>query len=372
MKTLLPFIFATCQSGVENVLKQEVARKHPFLHPAYGRRGFITFKFAEGVAPEEGFHLDCTFARSWGFSLGRVKVTSVEEAVREVWNLAQKVGLNFGLLHVWPRDDAPPGRSDPDQPWPPEIETIRAAIISTAPESVRSHLSRDLPRSPRQLRGMWVLDCVLVEPEEWWLGVHRVEGPETVYPGGRFPLALPEHAVSRAYLKMEEALRWCGFPIPPGARWAELGSAPGGSSQALLDRGYEVLGVDPAEMHPAVLAHPKFTHLRRRTTQAPRRAFRKVRWLAADINAAPNYTLDAVESLVTYPQINIRGMILTLKLPDWALAHRIPEYIERIKSWGFNIVRARHLWYNKQEICVAALMRPFRRKPANLSRGRDR
>jgi len=359
MSDLPPFIFATCQSGAENVLKNEVARSFPFLRPAFSRRGFVTFKFAEGVRPHEGFRLNAVFARTWGFCFGRVSASDWQAAASETWKLVADVPVRW--IHVWPRDASSPGRSDPDQPWPTEIHEIRQLLGNSHPEG-RGLLSlcggEGIPS-----RGVWVLDCVLVEPDEWWVGIHKTDGPESLYPGGRFPIVLPEYAVSRAYLKIEEALRWSGFRIPSNARWAELGSAPGGASQALLDRGYEVLGVDPAEMHPLVLSHPRFTHLRRRTPQAPRRAFRKIRWLTADINAAPNYTLDAVESIVTYPEVNIRGMILTLKLPEWRLADNIPEYLERIQNWGYNIVKARHLWANRQEICVAALMKPFRRKP---------
>ena len=100
------------------------------------------------------------------------------------------------------------------------------------------------------------------------------------------PLVLPPDAVSRAWLKMEEALRWAQLPIPPEAHWAEIGSAPGGASQALLQRGYDVTGIDPAAMHPRSSAHPRFTHIRRRSTAVRRREFRKVRWLAADMNVA--------------------------------------------------------------------------------------
>ena len=178
------------------------------------------------------------------------------------------------------------------------------------------------------------------------------------------PLALPPDAVSRAWLKMEEALEWSQLPIPRGARCAEIGSAPGGASQALLARGMEVIGIDPAEMAPSVLAHPKFRHVRRRAAEVPRRAFRKIRWLTADMNVAPVYTLDAVEAIVTYPQVNVRGMVLTLKLLDWELADHVPEYLERIRSWGYNMVRARQLQHNRREFCVAALQKPFRRKPA--------
>ena len=177
------------------------------------------------------------------------------------------------------------------------------------------------------------------------------------------PMELPPDAVSRAWLKMEEALRWSQMPIPKAARCAEIGAAPGGASQALLARGLHVLGVDPAEMDPVVLGHPRFQHIRRRAVQVPRRDFRKVRWLTADMNVAPNFTLDVIEGIVTYPEVNIRGMLLTLKLPEWNLAEQVPEYLDRVRGWGYNIVRARQLQHNRREFCVAALQKPFRRKP---------
>ena len=158
---------------------------------------------------------------------------------------------------------------------------------------------------------------------------------------------------------MEEALRWSRLPIRAGERAAELGCAPGGSCQALLRRGLLVAGIDPAAVDPAVLAQPNFLHLRKRGADVRRRDFRNVRWLMTDMNVAPSYTLDAVEPIVAHKQVNIRGLLLTLKLLDWKVADDVPEYLERIKSWGFPYLRARQLQHNRQEICVAAL----RRKP---------
>jgi 23S rRNA (cytidine2498-2'-O)-methyltransferase len=94
-----------------------------------------------------------------------------------------------------------------------------------------------------------------------------------------------------------------------------------------------------------------------------RRDFRKIRWLTADMNVAPRYTLDVVEEIVAHPQINIRGMLLTLKLFQWEMAQEVPQYVARIRAWGYNFVNIRQLQYNRQEICVAALQKPFRRKP---------
>ncbi len=232
----------------------------------------------------------------------------------------------------------------------------------------RLRKSGTVPADPLQpaRHGQHILDCVLIEPDQWWIGYHRADQIATRWPGGMLALEMPEGAVSRAWLKMEEALRWSQLPIKSGAHVAEIGSAPGGAGQALLARGLIVTGIDPAEMDSEVLKHPHFTHLRRRSTQVRRREFRKIRWLTVDMNVAPNYTLDAVEAIVLHPQVNIRGMILTLKLPDWGLASFVPGYIERVKSWGYNIVRARQLQHNRREFCLAALRKPFRRTFSKL------
>jgi 23S rRNA (cytidine2498-2'-O)-methyltransferase len=161
--------------------------------------------------------------------------------------------------------------------------------------------------------------------------------------------------VSRAYLKMEEAILWSGLPLAPGDRCVEIGCAPGGASQALLARRLSVMGIDPADVDPRVTANRRFTHVKKRGADLRRREFRGVRWLAADMNVAPAYTLDTVEAIVTHPAVNVRGLLLTLKLADWKLAEEIPGYLERIARWNYGNVRARQLAHDRREICVAAL-----------------
>jgi 23S rRNA (cytidine2498-2'-O)-methyltransferase len=74
-----------------------------------------------------------------------------------------------------------------------------------------------------------------------------------------------------------------------------------------------------------------------------------------DSNVAPKSTLDTVEHIVTNRQVRVRGMLLTLKLPDWKLADDVPAYVERIRSWGYRHVNVRQLAFNRQEITLAAV-----------------
>jgi 23S rRNA (cytidine2498-2'-O)-methyltransferase len=308
----------------------------------------------------DDFRFPSAFARSSGFSLGQLAVQSPPQAASQVWQLVGEMAVTD--IHVWQRDAVRPGDTGYEPaPSAAAREVHRLLRRSCPSDELRKKVPRNQERPAR--KGHLVMDCVLVDSDRWWVGYHRVGLEESRWPGGAIPLQLPRDAVSRAWLKMEEALRWSRLPIGRKARVAELGCAPGGAAQALLDRGCEVLGVDPAEVDPRVLAHPNFRQLRSRARQVRRRDLSKVRWLVADMNVAPTCTLDAVEEIVLHPRVNVRGMLLTLKLTDWSLAARLPEWILRIRGWGYNLVRPRQLVHNRQEICVAAQMKPFRRKP---------
>jgi 23S rRNA (cytidine2498-2'-O)-methyltransferase len=354
------FVLATCQVGAEAALKNEIARRWPDFRVAYSRPGFLTFKLPEGVWLRPEFDLEAVFARSHAFSLGKASGASPDDLAAQAWALAASRPVE--RVHGWSRDSVWPAREDGEARAATAIQAMREALRTHCPRPEMLAADATGPNRAAQ-PGEYVLDCVLVQQDEWWVGWHRVHSVPSQWPGGMIELKLPSDAVSRAWLKMEESLEWLQWPIPPGARVAELGSAPGGASQALLGRGMNVLGIDPAEMDPRVLGHPNFVHLRRRIPQVRRRDFRKIRWLTVDMNVAPAYTLEAVEAIVTHPEVNIRGLILTLKLPQWELADHVPEYLERVRGWGYNEVGARQLQHNRQEICLAGLMRPFVRKP---------
>ena len=346
------FLMITCQVGAERAVKGELAQRWPAFRFAYSRPGFLTFKLPAEHGLADDFNLESVFARSYAFSLGKATGATLEARAEQVGQLAG--AREFEHLHVFERDRAAPG----DHGYEPGLTTTAdeaaAAIRQAWPADAHA-----LKERPIASQGELVLDCVMVQPEEWWIGYHRARAWASRRPGGLSRLKLPESAVSRAYLKMEEALRWSRLPIRAGDRAAEIGCAPGGSCQALLRRGLWVAGIDPAAVDPVVLANPHFAHIRKRGADVRRRDFSNVRWLMTDMNVAPSYTLDTVEAIVMHKQVRIRGLLLTLKLVDWKLAEEVPSYLERIRSWGFPYLRARQLQHNRQEICVAAL----RRKP---------
>ncbi|RIK79186.1 MAG: SAM-dependent methyltransferase [Planctomycetota bacterium] len=371
------FVFAVCQHGAEAALKRELASRMPALRPAFSRPGFVTFKLDQPCSQPATFSLHGTFARTSGFSLGSVKGDRLTDLARRLWELpavaAALPALAISGLHVWQRDERVPGdRGFEPGPTPLAAEAAKALRELSPAAALRDGgFEHDQPTP----RNRWVLDVILVEPGEWFAGCHRATSRIAGWPGGVPPIDLPDYAVSRAYRKMAEALAWSSLPMARGERIVELGCAPGGASQALLDAGLEVVGVDPAEVADVVADHPRFTHVRARAIEISRKAFRGVHWLAADMNVAPLYTLDAVEAVVTHPGVSIRGMILTLKLPDWQLAAQLPQFADRVRQWGYRDVRLRQLAFNRQEVCLAALrsrgQRRVLRSPARQQRRID-
>ncbi len=175
----------------------------------------------------------------------------------------------------------------------------------------------------------------------------------TRWPGGVQPIEPQHEPVSRAYYKAAESIVWSGFDFAPGDLACEIGSAPGGACGRLLELGMNVIGIDPAEMDPRIVEHPRFKHLRARGEDLPRREYRGVKWLLSDSTVTPEKTLTSVENIVTHRESTIQGTLLTIKLGEYESAARIPQWIERIEKWNPTSIQVRQLARNRCEVCFA-------------------
>ena len=352
------FMFVTCQVGAEPAVKADVTREWPESRFAFSRPGFLTFKLPAALATSEAPPLRSVFARAVGWSLGKVEGSTPEELATAAWRLIQERRPNvaWNRLHVWPRDLAAPGHRGFEPGITPEATAARDALIQQTPPAdvCAAPLTTELTLTAPTGRGDRVLDCILMHDGSWWIGHHRAWTRTQCWPGGFWPGTPPATMVSRAYLKMCEALDWSQLPVRNGHRAAEIGCAPGGASQALLDRGLTVLGIDPAEVAPSVVANPNFTHLKMRGADVRRRVFRGIHWLFADMNVTPQAALQTLETIVTHAEVKVRGLITNIKLQEWSLAEEVPLYLARVRGWGFEHVAARQLGHNRQEICVTA------------------
>jgi 23S rRNA (cytidine2498-2'-O)-methyltransferase len=344
------FLFVIAQPGTERLLKDEIVREHSELRFSFSRPGFVTFRLP-GEIVGSAFALRSTFARTWGYSLGKVGGAGDDALARDTWRLVAERMPNETVrhVHVCERHRTLPGDEAYDAGADELARTIGVLLVAQRPDGGEPPAVNRIAAA-----GEVVLDCMLVERQEWWLGWHRAGSPETRWPGGVPPLALPPRTISRAYLKIVEALEWSELPVAAGDRCVEIGSAPGGSCLALLERGLLVTGIDPAEMDPEVLAHPGFTHVRARAKDVKRSVFRDCRWLVMDANVAPSYTLDTLDGVLTQSGARPEGLVLTLKLTNAALAGKLPQIAESIRRHGYRRVRMRQLAFNRQEVCAVA------------------
>ena len=342
------FLFVACQAGAEKTLKLDLANHHSELSFAFSRPGFVTFKVADGVGDFDIQQpLKTPFARTWGVSCGSVR--PVGEDLQDVVALLPK--KPYRHLHVWQRDSHVPGDRQFEPFHLPESLEVGQRLRAAAADPPLQDAA--INRTARN--GDHVANVILVEPDHWFVGWHEASAIATRWPGGVPPIKRPDDMISRAHLKMQEALRWSRIPIRENDVCVELGSSPGGSCQCLLEKGLQVVGIDPAIMDERVMKHPNFTHIRARAADLKRKEFANVRWLVADANIAPENTLDAVKDIVTNRRVHIEGLLLTLKMLDWEMATQLDEYLNRIREWGYRHVRCRQLAFNRREVCVFAI-----------------
>lgn len=346
------FLFTCCQTGAEAALKTEIAREHPALRFAYSRTGFVTFKQSDGGALDPGFELKSVFARAYGLSTGKTTTADATPIVALARELSELGGGKAPRIHVWERDQHFPG----DEPlgfvaglWE---QAAREAILKADPKLETALSGDSLPAD-----GDLVLDVVAVGAEEWWFGYHRHSPFHAPWPGGRPRIVLPADAPSRAYVKLEEAIRWSQAPVKSGDMAVEIGSAPGGASFALIERGLRVVGIDPGEMDPRVLSSRSFKHIKKPVAQVLREELpSQVEWLLLDMNVEPRISMYAVDRLATrLMKGGLLGVFLTIKLNQWRIANEIPSMLDHVKAMGMVRVRATQLPSNRQEILVFGL-----------------
>jgi len=357
-----------CQGGAEAALRQRAAVVAPGLRPAAWRRGVVTFRVApsaapgaaSGSGPGPAVAADLIFARAVVHSLGQATGKEPSALAEAAVSLARGAGTGFVNAHVWSRTESP-GRG-------PRLATDPAPAVRA---SLLELLGLAAETPPVAAGGEHVLDCVLDEPGRAWVGWHRVADVASSWPGGIHPAAtepLPTGVVSRAWLKLDEAIRIFGIPLVAGEQAIELGAAPGGACQRLLEAGLRVVAVDPAILDPAVATAAGLTHWRMRARDVPRERFRGCDWLLADMNIDPRSTLAALGRVATAPGVHLAGIIATLKIPHWSRAAELPAWLDDFRSWGFTPA-ARQLSTAGREVCVVA--RPAAgRRASPLSRRR--
>lgn len=326
------FVFALTNLGSEKALKIEVAALNlPWL-ASYQRKGFVTFKVGHeaGVSPQKMLEQPLACGLRLCVSLGRVK--SRDEAFALI---TKDPAYHAGPIHF--------------------LKTINGWMEREA------EAAPDLPRL-----GECVGTILQLAENEFWAGLHW-HGPYlSPDPGGDCILKMPADSPSRAWLKLEEAVRFFGLDFSPEEVVVELGCAPGGVVLALLRRGVSVIGVDPAAMAEVIAgatvserqsahrAGPWFFHCRKPAALTSKRDLGSdVTWFMSDMNQMPEVVIAECARFCKMAP-SICKVLITLKLTDLSLIAEKTKWHEALAVIGFKSIRLQQFSVHHKEFALFA------------------
>ena len=327
------FLLMTCNFGSEKALVHEVTKSTKDLTLGFSKKGFVTFKSKTEIPHD--FHLNLVFGRIQALSVGQFKI--VQDQIAPLSDFVNTLLKKYptSLIHVSARERFDKEKDDLN--FKKIVEKFQVLFKNHVPHPE------------------YIIDLVFLEEDEVWVGFRKIFKDDFLLPGNIPEIPLPSEAPSRAYLKIAEAFLSYQPEILPGETVMEIGSAPGGASYYLLTQGFKVIGVDNAQMDPIVFHHKHFLHLKKNASAVMKKDFTdKVKWLAMDINVKPEIAFMELKKLL--PElVDLKGALLTLKMPKTDGYLEVPEYLKRLSKLGFKNLKAKQLFYNKQEIFIFAL-----------------
>ncbi|MCX6858144.1 MAG: hypothetical protein NTV80_24955 [Verrucomicrobia bacterium] len=295
------------------------------------RPQLITWK-VQAELPED-FAFTSLHAVVSGWSLGMARNAA------EVAQIVTKTNIEVCAVHVFPRLISEDGLTA--EAWAPV-------------DALTEDLKQVCPISPE---GGYILDVILGEVgEPWFIGCHPKSPTSHPHAGGLPRLTIPAEAPSRAWLKMEQSLSWLGLDrteVLVGKSALELGSAPGGASWSLLQRGMKVIGVDTGAVDACVQNHPNYDHISLPASQLPLDYLpEKVDLLACDMNLAPDVVLKYLEPLCL--RVKPRWLVLTFKMNDGRVEALMPYFISQVQRFAPGPVYAKQLHANRREVTLVS------------------
>lgn len=323
------YVFSLGNPGSEKALKLEAETMKLGWRLSYQRRGFVTFK-ADALFSLDSLDVQLASSRRLCLSLG--KSTTSKDAVRRI------------------EDSLPSGATALTHHARFHERKMQGLVCGVGPEV-----------------GQFIGTVVELGPAEFWAGIHRHAPFLSPDPAGDAGIAMPAESPSRAWLKLEEAVRFFGLKFTPDDIVVELGCAPGGVVLSLLQRGVSVIGVDPAKMADVVIAsaiarredaasrQPWFFHCRKPAALAAKRDLGQgVTWFMSDMNQAPDVVLRECGRFCKMVP-TIRGVLITLKLTDLTQVTEKRQWFASLAAMGFTAVRLQQLSVHHKEFALLAL-----------------
>ncbi|WP_227872018.1 SAM-dependent methyltransferase [Paenibacillus albus] len=249
-------------------------------------------------------------------------------------------------------------------------DLVRVARARVEDQTVAVHLRR-VEKTPFMYSASdtkSVLDAVLMEvgaetvmqspdmilsifagAEELYVGWGTPAEQLSDWPGGAVRFQREEGQISRAKFKLLEAERAFKLYFETYKQAVDIGAAPGGWTQLLLERGLRVTSIDPANLHPSLSAYPRLTVMKKN---------------ASDVNFPPG-TFDLLVCDMSWSPMQMAKLVLektealsdgataiiTLKLMHKKPLQTIRDVIAKLES-AFELKKAKQLFHNRDEITL--------------------
>ncbi len=320
------FVFALTNPGAERALKHEVESMGLGWRLSYQRRGFVTFKSDQPYSIDSLQH-EISCARRLCLSLG--KSSTRELALERLGD----VGI---VQHARFQDRKMQGLPADSAQGMPHIGQLVGTVV-------------DLGNG------------------EFWSGIHRHARWLSPDPAGDSGTEMPPESPSRAWLKLEEAVRFFDLEFTSRDLVVELGCAPGGVLLALLNRGVSVIGVDPAKLADIVMTsaiperqqapgdRPWLFHCRKPAALVSKRDLgQDVSWFMSDMNQSPAVVLTECARFCKMAP-SIRGVLITLKLTDLLQVTEKQKWFSALRALGFTTVRVQQLSVHHRELVLLGM-----------------
>lgn len=216
-------------------------------------------------------------------------------------------------------------------------ETLAAVIQYGAP-------------APLDVRNPVQILSIVIAGQSAYLGLSAAQQNLSDWAGGARRFAREKGQISRAEFKLLEALEVFDLDLPPRGVALDLGAAPGGWTRVLRQREQYVTAVDPAALHPTLLADNKVRHLRLTAEEYLAQTPDTFDLIVNDMRMDAR---DSARLMVAYaPYLYAHGTaLMTFKLPE---ENRRPalDHAFNILQQAYTIAGARQLFHNRSEITV--------------------
>ena len=185
-----------------------------------------------------------------------------------------------------------------------------------------------------------------------FVGISLAKQNLSKWSGGVTRYKIEKDQISRAELKLLEAVDTFDIDFSNKKRVLDLGASPGGWTRILLNKGLKVTAVDPADMDLRITANRNLTHFKMASQEYYTVNKQKFDVLANDMKKDPQ---DSARLVLKYSKFLNRGgiVIMTFKLPkDVKVVKRVINNTFDILKQKYFIKSAKNLFYNRNEITV--------------------